>query len=74
MERSIFSKVDATIICLALLIIMPITVKLGNRMRKRFWGPEEVDTKGGVNSLLGCIIWIMGFYSRIYFWPIRCSF
>ncbi|HSZ33359.1 MAG TPA: hypothetical protein VK772_08605 [Puia sp.] len=61
MERSIFLKVDATIICLVLLIIMPIVVKLGNRMRKRFWGPEEADTKGGVNSLLGALFGLWGF-------------
>ncbi len=61
MERSIFSKVDATIICLVLLIAMPLIVKLGNRMRKRFWGPEEGDTKGGVNALLGALFGLWGF-------------
>jgi hypothetical protein len=61
MERSIFSKVDATIICLVLLILMPIIVKLGNKMRKKFWGPEEGDTKGGVNSLLGALFGLWGF-------------
>lgn len=61
MERSIFSKVDATIICLVLLIAMPLIVKLGNRMRKRFWGPEEGDTKGGVNALMGALFGLWGF-------------
>jgi hypothetical protein len=61
MERSIFSKVDATIICLVLLIVMPITVKLGNKMRKKFWRSEEGDTKGGVNSLLGALFGLWGF-------------
>jgi hypothetical protein len=61
MEKSIFSKIDATIICLALLIVMPITVKLGNKMRKRFWGTEEGDTKGGVNSLMGALFGLWGF-------------
>jgi hypothetical protein len=61
MERSIFSKVDATIICLVLLIVMPIAVKFGNKMRKRFWRSEEGDTKGGVNSLLGALFGLWGF-------------
>jgi hypothetical protein len=61
MERSIFSKVDAIIICLVLLIAMPILVKMGNKMRKRFWGADEGDTKGGVNSLLGALFGLWGF-------------
>ncbi len=61
MERSIFSRVDATIICLVLLILMPLTVKLGNKMRKRFWRSEEGDTKGGINSLLGALFGLWGF-------------
>ena len=61
MERSIFSRVDATIICLVLLIIMPITVKLGNKMRKKFWRSEDGDTRGGINSLLGALFGLWGF-------------
>lgn len=61
MERSIFSKVDATVICLVLLILMPVTVKLGNKMRKRFWRSEEGDTRGGINSLLGALFGLWGF-------------
>jgi hypothetical protein len=61
MERSIFSKVDATIICLVLLIAMPVIVKMGNRMRKKFWGPEDGDTKGGVNALMGALFGLWGF-------------
>jgi len=61
MEKSIFSKVDDIIICLVLIIIMPIFVKTGNMMRKRFWGPDEDDTKGGINSLLGALFALWGF-------------
>ena len=61
MERSIFSKVDAIIICLVLLIGMPVIVKLGNKMRKRFWGSEEIETNGGVNALLGALFGLWGF-------------
>lgn len=61
MERSFFSRIDASIICLVLLIIMPLAVKMGNKMRKRFWGAEEGDTRGGVNSLLGALFGLWGF-------------
>lgn len=61
MERSVFSKVDAMVICLVLLILMPVIVKLGNRLRKRFWGPEDGDTRGGINSLLGALFGLWGF-------------
>ena len=61
MGNSIFLKVDATIICLILLVLMPLVVKWGNKMRKRFWGPEQADTKGGINSLMGALFGLWGF-------------
>ncbi len=61
MGSSILLKVDATIICLILLILMPLIVKLGNSMRKRFWQSEESDTRGGINSLMGALFGLWGF-------------
>ncbi len=61
MEKSIFAKVDGTLICLVLLILMPFIVKWGNKLRKRFWGPEDGETKGGINSLLGALFGLWGF-------------
>ncbi len=61
MRSSIFLKVDITIICLILLILMPLIVKLGNSMRKRFWQSEESDTRGGINSLMGALFGLWGF-------------
>lgn len=61
MRSSIFLKVDATIICLILLILMPLIVKFGNSMRKRFWQSEESDTRGGINSLMGALFGLWGF-------------
>ena len=58
---SIFSTIDATVICLVLLIPMPLMVKLGNRVRKRFWDPEEGETKGGISSLLGALFGLWAF-------------
>jgi hypothetical protein len=61
MERSFFSRVDASVICLLLLILMPVTVKFGNRLRKRLWRSEDGDTRGGINSLLGALFGLWGF-------------
>ena len=61
MGSSIFLKIDATIICLILLFLMPLIVKLGNNMRKRFWQSEESDTRGGINSLMGALFGLWGF-------------
>jgi hypothetical protein len=40
---------------------MPLIVKLGNNMRKRFWESEESDTRGGINSLMGALFGLWGF-------------
>jgi len=40
---------------------MLLTVAFGNNMRKRFWHPDEGDTRGGVNSLLGALFGLWGF-------------
>jgi len=61
MERSIFSRIDASVICLVLFILMLLTVALGNKIRKKFWNSEDGDTKGGVNSLLGALFGLWGF-------------
>jgi hypothetical protein len=61
MNRSIFFHIDASVICLVLFILMLLTVALGNKMRKKFWSPEEGDPKGGVNSLLGALFGLWGF-------------
>lgn len=61
MFKSVFSGVDALVICLVLLIVMPLVAYLGNKMRKRFWDSEDGDTKGGVNSLLGALFGLWAF-------------
>ena len=61
MERSIISHIDASVICLVLFVLMLLTVAFGNNMRKRFWHPDEGDTRGGVNSLLGALFGLWGF-------------
>jgi len=40
---------------------MLLTVAFGNKMRRKFWNPEDGDTRGGVNSLLGALFGLWGF-------------
>jgi hypothetical protein len=61
MSQSIFLKIDATVICSILFILMILSVGFGNKMRKSFWGATEGETKGGVNSLLGALFGLWGF-------------
>jgi hypothetical protein len=61
MDKPILSKVDASVICLVLFILMLLTIALGNKMRQKYWDVEDVDTKGGVNSLLGALFGLWGF-------------
>lgn len=61
MGHSVLYNVDASVICLILFILMLLTVALGNRARARYWHPEEGDTRGGVNSLLGALFGLWGF-------------
>lgn len=61
MSKSIFFRMDASILCVILFILLLLTVALGNSMRKKFWDTEEGETKGGVNSLLGALFGLWGF-------------
>jgi hypothetical protein len=61
MEGSIFTRIDPSIICMVLLVLMLIMIAFGNRMRKKFWSIEEGDTKGGVNALLGALFGLWSF-------------
>ena len=61
MEGSIFTRIDPSIICIFLFVLMLIMIALGNRMRKKFWSNEEGDTKGGVNALLGALFGLWSF-------------
>jgi hypothetical protein len=61
MDKSVFAQIDAIIICLVLLIVLPVVVIFGNKLRKRFWTPENGDTKGGVNSLLAALFGLWSF-------------
>ena len=61
MEKSILSRVDASIICIVLFFLMLLAIILGHRMRKKFWKAEEGDARGGVNSLLGALFGLWAF-------------
>jgi len=61
MEQSLLMRIDASVICIILFILMLLTIALGNKMRKKFWSVEEGDPKGGVNALLGALFGLWGF-------------
>ena len=61
MEKHFLMRIDASVICIVLFILMLLTVALGNKMRKKFWTVDEGDPKGGVNALLGALFGLWGF-------------
>ena len=61
MEKHLLMRIDASVICIVLFILMLLTVIVGNKMRKKFWNVEEGDPKGGVNALLGALFGLWGF-------------
>ena len=61
MEKSMLMRIDGSVICIFLFILMLLTVVAGHKMRKKFWNVEEGDPKGGINSLLGALFGLWGF-------------
>ena len=61
MDRSIFAKFDASVICFGLFLTMLLMLRLGNRLRKKMWHAGDTDTLGGVNALLGALFGLWGF-------------
>ena len=61
MDKPLLMRIDASVICIVLFILMLLTVMLGNKMRTKFWNLEEGDPKGGVNSLLGALFGLWAF-------------
>ncbi len=61
MEKPLLMRIDASVICIVLFILMLLTIALGNKLRKKFWNVEEGDPKGGVSALLGALFGLWGF-------------
>ena len=61
MEKSMLMRIDASVICIILFILMLLTVVGVHKMRKKFWNVEEGDPKGGVSALLGALFGLWGF-------------
>jgi len=61
MQYSLFHRTDATVLCLLLFASCIIMVMLGHRLRIRFLKPDEPESRGGVNSLLGALFGLWGF-------------
>jgi hypothetical protein len=60
MEISFIHKTDASILCLLLFFAMLIMFPFG-RMLRKIWKQEDIEPKGGVNSLLGALFGLSGF-------------
>src|SRR6478735_220461 len=61
MSQSVFTKIDATLLCLLLFAGCLLMVTLGRRIRKRFLRNDDEESKGGVNALLGALFGLWGF-------------
>jgi hypothetical protein len=61
MKHSILHAVDASILCLTLLVVCILMVIAGKRARDKFLKTDEQESKGGVNSLLGALFGLWGF-------------
>ncbi|HSC53036.1 MAG TPA: hypothetical protein VLC98_05435 [Phnomibacter sp.] len=61
MNFSLFFRTDASILCLILFIACLLMVKTGHALRIKFLNPDEPESKGGVNSLMGALFGLWGF-------------
>src|SRR5215470_13111930 len=61
MKYSLFFRTDASILCLFLFIGCILMVIFGRFVRNRFIRGDEVESRGGVNSLLGALFGLWGF-------------
>jgi hypothetical protein len=61
MHFSLFMRTDATILVLLLFLGCIVMVIIGHKLRNKFLKPDEPESKGGVNSLLGALFGLWGF-------------
>lgn len=61
MHFSLFMRTDATIMVLLLFLGCIVMVIIGHKLRNKFLKPDEPESKGGVNSLLGALFGLWGF-------------
>ena len=61
MEKPLLMRIDASVICIILFILMLLTVVAGHKMRKKFWNVGRRGPEGRGECSVGCIIWLMGF-------------
>jgi hypothetical protein len=61
MRHNIFFTVDALILCLGLFAACVLMVILGKRIRQKYLGKDDQESRGGVNSLVGALFGLWGF-------------
>src|SRR5688572_11340098 len=74
MKYSFFFALDAAIICLILFIGCVIMVIVGKAVRDKFLVPDEHESKGGVNALLGALFGLWGFLLAFTFGNVSTRF
>lgn len=61
MSQTLFFRTDATILCLLLFLGCLFMVNFGHWVRLKSLKPDEPESKGGVNSLMGALFGLWGF-------------
>jgi ABC-type multidrug transport system fused ATPase/permease subunit len=74
MKHSIFFTVDASILCLFLFVGCILMVIIGKWARDKFLRPDEQESKGGVNALLGALFGLWGFILAFTFGNVSARF
>lgn len=61
MTNSILFRTEAYVLCILLFFGCILMVSAGKYLRTKFFGNDEHESKGGVNSLLGALFGLWGF-------------
>jgi hypothetical protein len=74
MKHSVFSTIDAAVLCLILFVGCILMIIAGKAVRDRFLGVDEHESKGGVNALLGALFGLWGFLLAFTFGNVSARF
>jgi hypothetical protein len=74
MKHSVFSTIDAAVLCLILFVGCVLMIIAGKAVRDRFLGVDEHESKGGVNALLGALFGLWGFLLAFTFGNVSARF
>ena len=61
MDKSLFFRTDAGILCVILFVLCILMVMFGRFVRSRVFNKDQEESRGGVNSLLAALFGLWGF-------------